>query len=240
MSAVIRTGLPRSEDLGTLRCKCCGQLTANVLAARFWKKVNKDGPIVRPELGPCWIWTGSIDIGGYGHLYFGGRGSKEAKAHRIAWLLVNGPIPNGLLVLHKCDNRPCIRPDHMFIGTAGDNARDAVAKGRWRMGERNGNAKLTDADVPEIRRRLAAGEKQRDLAAVFKVSQHLIGLVNRGHRGSGAVKPRQLKLNPEMVIHLRTRYAKGGVSHSQLATELGVSKSTIGQALSRRHWSDIE
>lgn len=93
--------------------------------ARFWLKVNKNGPVPphRPELGPCWLWTGARDRGGYGQ--FSGR------AHRWSWLIHHGYRPgHGLFVCHHCDNPPCVRPDHLFLGTASDNARDMVAKGR--------------------------------------------------------------------------------------------------------------
>ena len=85
---------------------------------RFWNRVVK-GPA-------CWTWTGSTD-GRYGEVWFRGR---KQKAHRIAWELEAGPIPDGLDVCHTCDNPSCVRPGHLFLGTARDNARDAQRKGR--------------------------------------------------------------------------------------------------------------
>jgi transcriptional regulator with XRE-family HTH domain len=97
----------------------------------FWPKVD-----TRPGHGPngdCWIWTGYADPSGYGSLaggaLFPGRHS-PVKAHQASWVLHNGPIPKGLYVCHKCDNPPCVRPDHLFVGTQKQNIRDAMRKGR--------------------------------------------------------------------------------------------------------------
>lgn len=75
----------------------------------------------------CWGWEGSKDTGGYGRLWIAG---KTFAAHRISWELTNGAIPLGLLVLHRCDNRECVNPAHLFLGTHTDNMRDKMAKGR--------------------------------------------------------------------------------------------------------------
>lgn len=90
---------------------------------RFWEKVEK--------LTDCWVWTAGTDDKGYGRILnkrkeHGG----ETRAHRLSWILHNGPIPTGLYVLHKCDNPPCVRPDHLFLGTNLDNMRDMKEKGR--------------------------------------------------------------------------------------------------------------
>src|SRR5690348_13985474 len=97
---------------------------------RFWAKVNKDGPPPAhcPELGPCWLWTASTAGKGYGQFGLGRRGAGIAMAHRFSWELHNGAIPEGLAVLHKCDTPLCVRPDHLRIGTMGDNNRDMYAK----------------------------------------------------------------------------------------------------------------
>lgn len=84
--------------------------------------------------GECWLWTGSVDKDGYGRVRFGGR---RELAHRVAWTLEHGPIPDGMEVRHLvCDNPPCCRPEHLALGTHSDNMRDAAAKGRLWMQRR--------------------------------------------------------------------------------------------------------
>jgi hypothetical protein len=109
---------------------------------RFWRHVRKNAG--------CWEWTGGTAVG-YGS--FGINRRTMVGAHRFSWELHFGPIPPGLYVLHHCDNRLCVRPDHLFVGTARDNTMDMVRKGRHGLvrGEFNANAKLTRTQVEEIR-----------------------------------------------------------------------------------------
>jgi len=86
----------------------------------FWSKVKKN------EFG-CWSWTGAKDRRGYGQMRVD---RKHVSAHRMSWLIHYGPIPDGMCVLHKCDTRECVRPDHLFLGTAKDNSQDMMTKGR--------------------------------------------------------------------------------------------------------------
>ncbi len=104
--------------------------TPTPIAERFWAKVNKEGPIVRDGLTPCWMWTGTLSRRGYGSLSRGRRDQGHVRATRLSWELHVGPIPDGLFVLHHCDNPPCVRPEHLFLGTQRDNITDMVSKGR--------------------------------------------------------------------------------------------------------------
>jgi len=124
------------------------------------------------ERGGCLEWTGGVDKYGYGRVGGGG-----LAAHRAAWEFTHGPIPAGLCVLHKCDNPPCINPDHLFLGTQGDNSADKVAKGRQARGETQGNAKLTDAAVVEIRSSALSGAS---LGLIFGVAPETINRARRG------------------------------------------------------------
>jgi hypothetical protein len=115
-------------------------------------------------------------------------------AHRIAWSRVFGPIPDGLVVCHRCDNPPCVRPDHLFLGTHQDNDADRDAKGRTANGERIGAAKLTDEQVAEIRRLRDAGLSQTSIAARYGVSQsHVSRIVNFQNRAMPTRRKESLK-----------------------------------------------
>jgi hypothetical protein len=145
------------------------------LAERFWTKVNKDGPIVRDELGPCWLWIGAKNEHGYGVIGRAGRGSGNLKAHRVSWELKNGPAGNGV-IRHRCDNPPCVNPDHLLPGTFAQNSQDAVSRGRHAHGE-TVYAKLTENDVIDIRTLLAFGARNGDLARAFGVSRGSITMI---------------------------------------------------------------
>lgn len=130
--------------------------------ARFWPRVKKSEG--------CWEWTGALNSKGYGRINHLGR---NTLTHRCSWELHFGPIPEGLFVLHRCDNRVCVRPDHLFLGDAGDNARDMAAK------ERVPSMTLTAAEVWAIRRLYQRGLGP-PLAALFDTKDNQIsGLVTR-------------------------------------------------------------
>lgn len=146
------------------------------LLERFWPKIDLgDG-------GPgCWEWNARIDDG-YGRI--GVRTGKRwniRRAHRVAYELLRGGIPTGLHVLHHCDNRRCVNPDHLFLGSNGDNVRDRDNKGRAACGERNGrgNAKLEAKVVAEIRLRSTSGASQRRLAHEFGLHHSTVGRIIR-------------------------------------------------------------
>lgn len=150
----------------------------------FWSRVDKTQPPARPDLGPCWLWTDNKFNTGYGQLMVEGR---VIGAHRRAWILTHGPIKEGLCVLHKCDVRACCNPDHLFLGTKGDNIRDCAAKGRTAKGERNGAprgekspvAKLTWAIVRHIRQLRDAGHGDLHISRLLKIPRSTIYTVTK-------------------------------------------------------------
>lgn len=109
---------------------------------RFWAYVEKSGE--------CWVWTGQKNRAGYG-IFRLNQPRTKVLAHRYAWFLTYGPIPEGLHVCHHCDNPSCERPTHFFLGTDLDNHRDKVAKGRQTRGETHGPSKLTEDIVRFVR-----------------------------------------------------------------------------------------
>lgn len=135
---------------------------------RFWSHVDKSGE--------CWIWRGGTR-NGYGHFWLRPRG---VRAHRFAYILMHGPIPDEIKVLHSCDNRPCVRHDHLFVGTPVDNMRDARNKGRLAVGEANGRAKLTASQVIAVRGFHAGGLTQKSIATTFGVDRSTVWAVLRG------------------------------------------------------------
>lgn len=149
---------------GDVRCcsKSCARRLANgTPEQRFWAQVEKtDG---------CWFWIPAKARNEYGAIRVLGHRSK-VKAHRFSWELHFGPIPDGLDTLHHCDTPPCVRPDHLFLGTNGDNVADKVSKGRQSKGAGTGVAKLTPDTVRAIRAMLATGAGQRETARAFDVS----------------------------------------------------------------------
>ncbi|MYR75142.1 MULTISPECIES: HNH endonuclease [unclassified Streptomyces] len=145
------------------------------LADRFWAKVDKRSP------DECWEWTAALNEHGYGVMRpEGQRTGPTIKAHRVS-VLLDGRAPEGLCVLHRCDNPPCVNPSHLFLGTKADNAADRDAKGRGNTGEVNGQARLTVAQVLQIRARAAAGELQRVLAAEYGISRPTVSRIVNGH-----------------------------------------------------------
>lgn len=138
---------------------------------RFWAKVQKTPT--------CWLWKESKTNKGYGRIKRDGR---NVLAHRASYELTYGPIPegegyHGMCVCHTCDNRVCVRPDHLFLGSQGDNMADKKEKSRAASGDRNGRAKLTAEQVLAIR---AATGSQVKIASAYMVSKSLVGYIRTG------------------------------------------------------------
>lgn len=166
--------------------------------SRFWPRVDLSGD--------CWLWTGGLR-GKYGHI-------DDMSTHRLAYLLVCGPIPDGLCVLHACDVPICVNPGHLFLGTKGDNNRDRARKGRSATGDMSGLRLHPD--------RVARGDRNG-----MRVHPEA---VQRGERHKLA------RLTLESVREIKRRYRDGGVSQPDLAREYGVSQATIWKVLHRKAW----
>lgn len=108
-------------------------LECEFVLLRFWSRVREVVPF---SAFKCWEWTGKIGTDGYGQMTIA---RKSHSAHRVSWQLNKGAIPDGLCVLHKCDNPACVRPSHLFLGTKSDNSKDARAKGRLKLPDNRNN-----------------------------------------------------------------------------------------------------
>lgn len=130
----------------------------------------------------CLIWAGHVNDSGYGTFTMHGN-HDHIRAHRVAWELVHGPIPDGLCVLHHCDNRVCVNAEHLFLGTRADNIADMVCKGRQHKGETVRNSRLTEEDIRQIRWLYATGLfRQVDIAEMFDVQHTAICKIVRRDR----------------------------------------------------------
>lgn len=147
------------------------------LSDRFWEKVDKTGD--------CWVWTGAKHHYGYGLiLQEPGAKPKLSVTHRVSWRLHFGEIPEGMQVLHQCDNPPCVNPSHLRLGTQKDNMAEQRERSRTPLGEQRAHTKLTLTQVREIKRR--RGEKLRELGAEFGVADTTIWKIQHGKKWAWA------------------------------------------------------
>ncbi len=190
------------------------KFTAKQLS-NFWGRVKKSDD--------CWEWTGCIDKGSHGYGYFR-IGSKMLKVHRVSWMINFGEIPHdgsfhGICVCHKCDNKICVNPDHLFLGTQKENMTDCVRKGRLNhVCGHNHFARLH----PEL---MARGD-------------------NHGSRLHPEKRPRgegngASKLSSEKVIEIRRLHATGEFPKKELASRFGVCRNQISQIVRRKNWTHI-
>lgn len=207
---------------------------------RFWHQVEKTNN--------CWNWTGGLDKDGYGAFKGEVDGVTHMRSHRYSYHLNKGRIPFSLSVCHTCDNRKCVKPDHLFLGTNQENHADKVAKGRQRgtwLGEQHANAKLTEVQVKAI---LLDARPYAHIANEYNVATVTIASIkNRdswsylgSEKGAKAkrVSPRKGvsdKITPEIVREIRASQERG----IDLAARHGVSEQTITDIRKFRSWSHV-
>jgi HNH endonuclease len=145
----------------------------------FWEKVDRSG-----GNDACWIWTRAVDMNGYGALKVWG---KKVNAHRYSYELAYGRVPEDKIVCHRCNERLCVNPQHLYAGTYKDNAKDMIAAGTYRAeqpprrpGESNGQSILTEGQVLEIYRRAWDGEKQTQIAAEYGIDKRTVTDIKYG------------------------------------------------------------
>lgn len=211
------------------------------IAERFWRRVNKS------EGDGCWLWQAACHDTGYGAF--------DEAAHRMAWRLTYGPIPDNLFVLHKCDVRRCVRPDHLYLGTPRDNIRDMIQRGRALHRELHPSAKLNWQAVNDIRKRYATGGvSAKVLAKDYGVSSGTIywivnnkiwqtaqtrRIIRPDNYSKGEHNPRA-KLNWQSVHEIRQRHKTKTLSINKLAKEYAVSPRVVWSVVHNKSWREKE
>ena len=212
---------------------------------RFWPKVRKTAS--------CWLWRGGTNGVGYGMIL---KGRSKVLAHRVSWEMEHGSLDPKARVLHRCDNPACVRPDHLFLGTMKDNMQDMLKKGRNKFlahkGEANGQSKLSDLEVRELREKAAADISQNVLAKEYEISQSSVaGLVLgytrvsaggpiRGPREVGARRAHVRKLTDEQVRTMREDYSSNNATQTELADHYDISSTRVHQIVTWKAWKHVQ
>ncbi len=237
---------------------------------KFWARVDKNGPTQPHMTTACWLWEGdktrknTKTSSYYGLMRING---KRIRAHRVSYIIHNGPVPNSLQCMHLCDNSICQNPEHLRLGTNQDNHGDMMEKGRnsYLVGAESPTAKLTESQVQDIRLKYLKGFGFRRLARQFNVGRttirHIIigiswkelsisnetansiKLVREERAATAKLIKNQVyethKLTEIQVKEIREIYANGGVTYSKLANDYGFNRHTIKNLLLGKTWKHI-
>lgn len=220
-----------------------------MLDDRFWTKVDKSHP------SGCWVWTANRNNKGYGLFRPGGTLPKRL-VHRLSYEAFKGAIPRGGLILHSCDNRICVNPDHLQVGTFSDNVADMDARGRRvanpARGEKHRLSKVSDDTVLSLRREYVAGASVVSLAARYGILVNSVSEYVGGRSWTHlndlapslaelrAERSRRMKSAAKITMadaeEIRRRLASGerGID---LAAEFGLSRATISNIKLRQIWA---
>jgi hypothetical protein len=230
------------------------------VVVRFWPKVNVPKHINgMVDENACWLWTSYTRTGRMGSgLTYGrikvkvGGVWKHIAAHRLAYELTYGLVPEGKCVLHTCDVPLCCNPNHLFIGTVDDNNKDRVEKGRSSMGEAHPKAVLTEERVIEIVKLTKEGWTQRALAEKFNVGKrsiqnilegkgwkHITGIERRESGSGKGTDHVQAKVTPDQVREIRRLFDECH-NLNQVGLKFGISRATVRDIVLRRTWKHVE
>lgn len=200
-----------------------------VCIERFLKYVNK-------KESSCWEWIGSIQTKtGYGQFYLN---KKNISSHRVSWILHEGEIPKGLCVLHKCDNRKCVNPDHLWIGNHKENTRDMIEKGRIFIQK----SIMNDQQKSQCIQLYKKGIKKKEIASILGVNQKRVWKeVHKyfPHFRCIGTDNKKSKLTEIDVLEIRKSYIPYKMSCPMLAKKFSVNTTTIQRIIFRQTWKHI-
>ncbi len=211
---------------------CCNPEHLKILSdeERFWSKVDKKGE------DDCWNWTAMKNKKRYGNFTVNIR---TIQVHRYSYELTYGKIPEGVNVCHKCDNKLCVNPKHLFLGTQKDNMEDMVKKGRSLKGEKNNSSKLTDKDIIEIIEMYKNKSiPVKTISQKYNVNYQTIREICRGlrwkHINSENIKIKRSKLDFEKVQQIRELYETKECSCKELSIMFNVHIKTISKIIHKK------
>ena len=209
--------------------------------SRFWSKVNKTSNIEE-----CWFWTASVNcLSGYGQFGIakGQLGRKTASmqpAHRVAWMLTHGEIPQDMYVCHTCDRPSCVNPSHLFLGTQSDNMRDCVNKNRHGYGTVGNPLYYTAEKREKIYEAYRSGERISTITERYEISEtHLLRLLKMSKIPLREIDINRRKLTSVEVRQIRELYAVGNVSTYELGDRFRINRATILQIVSGKTWREL-